>query len=185
MLAAVCGILVIMTVRERLSVLLVLVVGLVPAFATYEYVLDHPVIPISGAGISSDVSGLDQTAAVGATATVYQSQPLKEREEGVCKNSYYGSLLLTVSREGSVTLLKRCESARDESVTWKGQLLASSTADGTKLQQLSLRQDATGETSGSFEVVLEASIDGNLRIVSTTLAEVATTTVFVRVPFGG
>jgi hypothetical protein len=113
-----------MSKKEAAMVFGVTVVGLLPAYGVYQYVLEHPVIPVS--------IEVTHTAAVGAVEQrLYQSQPVKETD-GVCKNSFYATFLLAISAQGNFSLTKRCESVRDTNVVWRGtmneQVNASSTA---------------------------------------------------------
>jgi hypothetical protein len=178
-----------MTTREHLSVFGIVLIGLVPSYFTFHYLSENPSILGGGSIFEQSASGAISATAVTAFTQnpkieTYQSRPQKETT-GLCTHSYYMSFALVFSANGTFTLVKSCESARDAVFAWFG--VASTTWDvSTDTRESQTRKiSITGDSKGTYEspLQLEISREGTaVRVLQTELSEIATTTVFVRVP---
>lgn len=185
-----------MTAREYLLVLAAALIGAIPAYFTFQYLNTHPSVLASLNGSDADaelLSHAQSTASVllsssrKAVAETYQARPQKETT-GHCTHSYYFSYVLTLATNGRFSLLKSCESARDSALTWFG--VASTTwaatfTSGTSSPRETRSLSITGDSHGPYDTPIELRLgrDGEVvSIVQSDLGELATTTLFIRVP---
>ncbi len=172
-----------MTTKERMLVLGIIVLGILPAYGSYHFLSTHPGVlsRLNGSASSERYMALSlaaENARANATETnIYQSKPQKT-DEGFCAHSYYTSFVLTQSVSGAVSLMQECESDRDVSRTWRGRTTPlQGVPAGIDMREFSFEGDATNVVP----VVIRVQVHGGvMSVLESSLRDLATTTQFTR-----
>lgn len=172
-----------MTTKERMLVLGVIVLGILPAYGSYHFLSTHPGVlsRLNGSASSERYMALSlaaENARANATEIdIYQSKPQKT-DEGFCAHSYYTSFVLTQSVSGAVSLMQECESDRDASRTWRGRTTPlQGVPAGIDMREFSFE----GDTTNVVPVVIRVQVqDDVMSVLESSLRDLATTTQFTR-----
>jgi hypothetical protein len=173
-----------MTTQEKMLVLGVFVLGLVPAYGSYYFLHTHPdtLDRLNGTASAEKYVALSLAAeharANAMETDIYQSKPQKT-DEGFCAHSYYTSFVLTHSASGAVSLMQECESDRDVSRTWRGRTTPlQGVPEGITMKEFSFMQDGTQDPNPA---VIRVQFDGDvISVLESSLRDLATSTRFTR-----
>ncbi len=165
-----------MSNSQKIMVVGTIIIGLIPGFLIYQFFTSHPNILNLGEKENFNLPPNTSDELLvnrNLISKIYLSAPKKE-DDILCSHSNYSSLILVLKKNGEFNLSKKCESNKDNMISWSG--LASSTITTIENSDNTENLKLIVTNTGDSQYLVFNRKDDELILIETNIKGLATST---------